>query len=223
MSNFIEINTDAASKQIADRLKPLFDSDKNKAINRAINHTLGKANTHLNKEIRSVYKIALSDLNDDKQKWIEKSSESTLTGTIRASISPLSLSKFNPVWVRDRLVGQRKNSALVSSTKKGSKKVKRGNQGVTIEVVKGKKILFHSAFLLFNKGGTPVMARGKYNGDDFNWGQKRKPISKLNTKSVFYAIFNDEIIKSVNEKINRDYPERVIHEINYMLSQQFKQ
>lgn len=215
---FIEIRTQEAAAELETRLKTLYGKDAAKAVNRAINHTLGKANTEANRQIRSVYKIALADLNDKDNKLIKNSSEYSLTGTINASIRPLSLSKFNPVWVRNNARGvtaSKMKSFLVRSTKNKSNKTSRGNQGVTVEVVKGKKETINSAFLIFKGSGSPVMARGQYSGSSgFLFGRPRLPINKLNTKSIYYSLINEDVQKGLAEKVNVDYPERLLHELN---------
>jgi len=212
MSAFIEINTQQAAKDLEARLKSLYNGDQKKAINRAINTSLERGNAEANRQIRSVYKIALQDLNDKDNKLIQKSSESTLTGTINASIRPLSLSKFDPEWTRDRVSGGR---SFLTKTKKGrTQKVKRGDTGVKVEIIKGKKEVINSAFMLFKAGGSPVFARGSYGSDGFDFRKDRKPINKLNTKSVFYTIFNEDIEKGINQRITEVYPQRLLHELN---------
>lgn len=218
---FIEIRTDLAAKELEKRLKALYSPEAHKAINRAINRSLGKANTELNREIRSAYNIALKDLNDKDNKLIKQSTESSLTGTINASQMPLSLSKFNPSFVSDRIIGG-KYSSLVKTQKGRSTKVRRGNLGVTVEIIKGQKVQLPSAFMLFQGGaaGSPVFARGTYNTDGFKWGKPRLPISKLNTKSVFYAIFSADIEEHINNIVAWYYPERLVHELNQGLKYQ---
>ncbi len=220
-SAFIEIRTQQAAEALEAKLKALYHKDAATAINRAINRTLSIANTKVNKEIRSAYNIALADLNDNEQKLIKKSSEAYLTGTINANIMPLSLSKFNPTWTRDRVFG---NRSFLTKTQKGrTKKVKRGDLGVAVEILKGHKEQLPSAFQLFKAGGAPVFARGVYNGSDgFKWGQARKPISKLNTKSIYFAIFSADIEKRVHDLIVQYYPERLAHEIEEGLKHSYK-
>jgi hypothetical protein len=135
-SQFIEINTNEAAKSLEEKLKPLHGKEAAKAINRAINHTLQKANSEANRQVRSVYKIAIADLNDKENKLIVKSTEYSLTGTINASIRPLSLSKFNPVWVRDNARGataNRMSSFLIRTKQQGSKLKATSSQKVSRE------------------------------------------------------------------------------------------
>jgi hypothetical protein len=210
-SVFVEINTTQAAADLEARLQALYPPEAKKAINRAINHTLAIANTAASKAIRSVYNISASDLNDKSVKMVSRSSEGTLTGSINASVAPLSLSKFSPTWTRDRVAG---NRSFLTSTKKGStKKVKRGNTGVKVQIIKGRTVSLPSAFLLFNSGGSPVMARGQYGSDGFDWGQSRKPIGKLNTKSVYYALFNVDIQNELKGIIEERYPKRLLYEL----------
>jgi hypothetical protein len=211
MSAFVEIRTQQAAQDIAARLKGLYHKDAAKAINRAINKTLGVANTATNKAIRSTYNIALSTLNDKDNKVISKSTETSLTGQIFANVKPLSLSVFNPTWTRDRIASGR---SVLTNTKKGAtRQVKRGSTGVKFQVLKGKTEQFKSAFMIFNKGGSPIMARGVYGNDSFNWGKSRLPISKLNTTSVFTTIFQKGIEKEIETIIADRYPQYLLHEL----------
>jgi hypothetical protein len=220
--SFIEINTEQAGKDIAHKLKPLYGRDAAVIINRAINHTLQKANSEANRQIRSVYNIPLKYLNDKEGKLIKKSNPESLTGTIEASTKPLSLSIFNPVWVRDNARGataSKMKSFLVKTNKNKSTKVSRGKVGVTVEIIKGKKETINSAFMLFKTGGTPVMARGRYSGSDgFLFGRSRLPIGKLNTKSIFYSLINEDVQKNLSNYISKEYPDRIEKELNYFLN-----
>lgn len=213
-SPFIEIRTDLAAKELEKKLQALYPPMAHKAINRAINKALGKANTEVNREIRTVYNIALRDLNDKNNKVLRNSTENSLTGTINASMVPLSLSKFNPSFVSDRVIGG-KYSSLVKTQKGKSTQVKRGKLGVTVEIIKGQKEHLPSAFQLFRGGasGAPIMARGTYGSNGFEWAKPRLPISKLNSKSVFYSIFSGDVERNVNNIVAWYYPERLLHEI----------
>lgn len=217
-SPFIEIRTDLAAKELESKLQALYPPLAKKAINRAINRSLAKANTEVNREIRSVYNIALRDLNDKDNKVLKNSTEDTLTGVIKANILPLSLSKFNPSFVSDRIIGGR-YSSLVKTQKGKSRTVKRGNLGVTVEIIKGQKQHLASAFQLFQGGasGAPIMARGTYGTGGFEWGKPRLPISKINSKSVYYSIFSGDIEQHINNIVAWYYPERLLHELTEVL------
>lgn len=179
---------------------------------RAINHTSGKVNTQLNRNIRKVYRISLSDLNDTNQKLTVKSNSSTLSAFIFANKVPLSLSKFNPVQfnagVKTSFKGSKKTGGFVSQ------KTKSKNSGVQIEVVKGKKEIIPSAFLLFAKSGkAAVFARGEYGGDSFEFGKARLPITHLNTKSVYFAIGDRTVMSDIPDLIHNSMYQRMLHEI----------
>lgn len=218
---FIEVRTQQAAAELEAKLKSLYKGDAARAINRAINKTLSVANTESNKQIRSVYNIALSTLNDVENKRVKNSNETMLTGTIQANQQPLSLSAFNPAWTRDRVSG---GTSFLTKTQRGrTRKMKRGDTGVSVEIVKGNTVRLPSAFQIFNSGGAPVFARGLYGGTDgFLWGKKRLPIQKLNTKSVFFAIFSADIENKINDKLVEYYPDRLLHEINEGLKHSYK-
>lgn len=207
---FIEIQTSQAAADLENKLKALYPPDAHRSISRAINHSIAKANTQANREVRSIFNIALKDMNDKNNKIVKNSSPDTLTGTINASQNPLSLSKFNPIWVRSNrhVLKRGKGFKMTGKAKKNS------NEGVSVEIIKGKRVNIPSAFILFNKGGSPVMARGVYEGTSgFNFGKARLPINKLNTKSVFFALANDKVEKKMKDSINVFYPERLLHEL----------
>lgn len=206
----ITVETKRATQDIKAGFRSLSGDNVKTATSRAINHTLAKARTAVSKEIRSVYKIAAGDVKDATS--LKRSTTSTLTGQILASASPISLSKFNPIQnrgnVQVRRVGGKKGGFASSKLKRA------GSSGVTIEVIKGKKETLPSAFLKFaGSGKATVMARGEYDGKNFDWGRSRLPISKLNTKSVYWASQDKNIMASLVVYVQDKYAKRLVHEL----------
>lgn len=181
-------------------------------ISRSINHTSGKVNTQLNRNIRQTYNISISDLNDSKQRFTVKSNSNSLAAFLYANQMPLSLSKFNPVWIRDNV-----KTSFVGSKKKGgfaSSKTKSNKSGVTVEILKGKKETISSAFMLFSGSGKgAVFARGVYASEGFKFGKQRLPITHLNTKSIYYAMLDKTVTANIPDLIGTSMYERMMHEI----------
>lgn len=206
----ILVETKKATNELKAAFRSLSSDNVAVATSRAINHTLAKARTAVSKEIRSVYRIAAGDVKDATR--LKNATTVTLTGQILASASPLSLSKFNPVQnkglIQTRNVGGKKGGFASTKLKRAAA------SGVTIEVIKGQKETLPSAFLKFSGSGKgTVMARGEYSGKNFDWGKARLPISKLNTKSIYWASQNDKVQEPVSVQVSSDYQARLIHEL----------
>lgn len=208
-----EIVTKGAIEKLKSETKKISGPNLAKATSRALNHTLGKANTQMNRSIRNIYNISLSDLNDNRQKFMRRSSQNSLTAFIFANEYPLSLSKFNPVFFRDgvqtKFQGSKRSGGFASQKKKG------GKSGVTVEIIKGKKETIHAAFLLFSGGAkAAVFARGQYGSSGFSFGKERLPIAKLNTKSVFNAAIDRTVKKEIKNVVDIAFTPRLAHEIS---------
>lgn len=212
----IKVDVKKASLELEKAMLFLSSKDIKKATSRAINHTLSKTRTAVSKEIRSVYNMAASDVRDDTV--IQKSTASNNVGMIKANSRPLSLSKFNPIstafgkgkiLVDTRRVGGRKGSfGSAAVTKLGWK------TGVSIEVAKGNREVIPSAFLLHQaSGNASVMARGNYGGSKFDFEASRLPISKLSSKSIYWASQNSSVIDRISVTTMADYSGRLLHEL----------
>lgn len=210
----ISVNTQGATQQLRRLARGLSEPKVKNAASRAINHTIAKARTAVSRDIRSVYKISAGDVRQATQ--VVRSSATTLTGYIYASSTPLPLSKFNPtqvslsgsVLVQTRRVGGRDGGIASARARRGA------STGVTVEIMKGKKENLPSAFLkIAGSGKGTVMARGEYGSGGFDWGKKRLPISKLNTKSVYWASQNKTVEDAVSRETVVNYDNRLIYEL----------
>lgn len=213
----INVNTSQARNDLTRQIvSVLSQKEVAQAASRAINHTLSKTRTAVSKEIRSVYRMAASDVRDDTT--IKRATLATLTGTVNANSSPMSLSKFNPVST-----GFSKGNILTQTRRIGGKKggfgmsqvTKLGwKTGVTIEVAKGHTENIPSAFLLHQQSGNAsVMARGNYSGSKFDFAKERLPMSKLSSKSIYWASQNAGVVDRVSATTMVDYSARLLHEL----------
>lgn len=207
----LTIETKDATQQLQAAFRSLNPANVKIATSRAINHTIAKTRTAVSKEIRSIYRMAASDVRDATE--VRKANTSTLTAYLMASASPLSLSKFNPVQNRGNIQTRRiggKRGGFASTRLRRA-----GVSGVTIEVVKGQKTTIASAFVrIFGSGKATVMARGAYSGGKFEFSKARTPIAALNTKSIYFAAIADDVQKRVEPTTSADYSARLIHELS---------
>jgi hypothetical protein len=206
----IEFITKGATDKLKKELGKYNKNTVSSALSKAINHTLGVANTEQNRKIMSVYNIPLSVLN--KNKFQIKSSSSTLTAFIYASKTPLPLSLFNPIetsnGVQTRRVGGAKGAFA-------SKKVKSKETGVKVTVVKGRtKTIFDAFISVSSKKGTgSVIGSGRYNGNKFNFDKRGIQESRMNSTSVYIPSIDKEVKRAVTSKISNVLPDRIVHEI----------
>jgi hypothetical protein len=180
------------------------------AVSKAINHTLGVANTEMNRGIRSNYNIPLTELN--KGKRLIKSSSNNLTAFIYASTTPLPLALFNPVQVSEGV------KTFRSGGQKGafvSQKTKSKQTGVKVTVVKGRTKTIFDAFISISsiKGKGSVIGLGRYNGSSFAFDPRGIRESRLNSTSVYIPSVDRDVKKKLNDKIASVLPSRIIHEI----------
>ena len=193
------------------------------AINRSINYATARAKTRIKRMVVSEYNLKANQVGNDAIKRVP-STTAALTGYIYGASRPESLGHFNPVWYRD-VLGNKRGGGHIKTSKRGAgyaeKKsdVNTSRSGVYFSVVKGKKEHLPGAFMLFS-GTTPiVMARGKYDesGSDnsfkssgFKFAKPRKPINKLNTKSVYWGVLHPKTMEKWEPDTEVDY----LYELN---------
>lgn len=191
----IEINT----KRATDRIKKEFDSltgdELNKGVGRAINHTIRKARTQSSRAIRQVYAVKHKYIK--KALSIRKASRFKQTGKLIASGQPIPLIAFS---------------------------ARQTQKGVSVAIKKGQRKTIRSSFkATMPSGHTGVFARGKYRGGEFQFRKKRivktgpdLPITELKTLSIPKQFQQKRVAISVRDKVNEDYPDRLIHELRYL-------
>lgn len=212
------IDTQAAIRDLQAQFQGLRPAEAAKAISRALNRAIVTARSESRKEVRKIYNIPTANLN--KQMTMQRSTERTLTASLKASSAYTPLTAFNPRVVSSQGVVTKRTKGAYSSRK--LKRVRKGTTGVTIEIKKGQRQRLPSAFLANVGGRSVIMARGEYNSSrSFTWRNKRisptgndLPIEGLKTVSVFKAVINGDALKGVNEAAQRTFHTRIIHELN---------
>lgn len=208
----IEFITKGATDSLKRELSGLSKQKIAGALSKAINHTLGVANTEMNRRVRAVYNLPLAELN--KGKTLIKSSSSNLTALIYASKRPLPLSIFNPVElsgeVKTKRVGGQKGAFV-------SRKFKSVKTGVSVTVVKGKTKTIKDAFISISskKGIGSVIGLGRYNhGSKFRYDSRGLSETRLNSTSIYIPTVDRQVKPGVISKIASVLPARIIHEVS---------
>lgn len=178
------------------------------AINRAINYATKRAKTRIKRMVTTEYNLKSSMVGNDAIKRVP-SSTARLTGYVYAASRPESLGHFGPTEYKPTSSGtvKTKKGAHYSSTKL---KGKSSRSGIYFSVVKGKTERLPGAWLWFSGSMPIVMGRGKYDQNTgktkaFLWGKPRYPISKINTKSVYWGVLHPKTINLWSPETQTDY------------------
>lgn len=179
---------------ILKQFNQLNEVERAKALSRALNRTIGKANTLENRGLRKTYNIKRADL---AKKLTPKSASTTrLTAVLNADTKTLSIARF--VQNMDDLQGRDRDSL------------------VEVEIFKGKPTFApKGSFLVPNKNF--IAGRGKYQGGKFVFDKARKPINPIRTVSVAGAGINEAIQRTLPEPLEQTLNERITHEIAFIL------
>lgn len=218
MKPIVRIDVKKATQEITKAFKDISPANTKKAIGRAINHTLEKVKTQSNKSIRDSYKMPADEVR--KRIFVMKSSSTSMTGKILASVVPMPLSIFNPVQVTGNITTKRVGSFRNASGKKvstyASSKSKTGVVGVTVQILVGQKKTINSAFIGVSRSGIgSVKAPGKYGPTGFEFqteGQKKQ--TSLNSKSVYWAFKSESVSNQLDNFIQNAYKERLRQELS---------
>lgn len=182
----------------------LTPSEINRAIRRAINLAVRKTRVQMKRDIRSVYKIKASIINTKVLKE-RRATGQRLEGAVMADKSTLPLSIFEPRVVSGSVTTRVRNGQTRSKTRQRKAK----KQGVFVEIIKGQKKHFPTAFLLDKNFGVSIMARGVYKKAGFKFGKARMPITTMKSKSVFFATQNKEVVKKYYPEASKIYLEEL--------------
>lgn len=162
-----------------------------RAVARAINHTAAKVNTQAKREIRDAYKIKTTDV--AKAFTLAKGNSIRLSAVITARGKPIPLLPF------------------------GARQTKKG---VTVNIAGTRQLVKHAFIVTLKSGHKAVMARGKYTGNHWLGRRERDTndgndlaINELMSKSVPTALMNINVLASLEEKLETDFPNRLEHEI----------
>lgn len=220
----------AAINKISETYSNVSGDVLRQATSRVLNRSASSGRTEANSQIRKVYNIGASRLNQSLK--VRYSQPRTLDARIVASGSPISLSAFGASQelfatlnsegkseVRTGYTSFGKRGNVVSRI--GRKANSRAVKGVTAKIKKsGGNINLPTAFIQVANGGISVFARGvnKGGGEGFEFGKKRMPIGKITSLSIPMMFVNDEVIDTVNSRVLEVLDNRITHELNYLLS-----
>lgn len=184
----IQIKIDQNNNGLKVLINQLSSEQLNKASVRAINVAIRKAKTRYKKEVSRVYNIPFRNLEDTKERGMGGS----LISSNNARYSNL----------RAEVIGIGRPISFTRFAKKFSKK------GVEIEIKRGRKFLFPSAFKIkSNKHPTLanlVWSRGKYQNGNFAFGKERMPIDVHRTASPYRMMKNSEKNAQIQQTATSD-------------------
>lgn len=214
----IEIETKEATERLKATAEDLSQREIAKAITRALNYAVARVNTQAGREIRKLYNIKTYDL--AKQTKTISASPRTLTAAIAGQMQTMSLNAFGATSIQMGAGGVKQKIERTSG-KYGAfygKKIKRGNTGVSVEILKGQRVAIPSAFMGFwskqgSVSGGAIFARGKYGDNGFTFQKGRGEITKLKTKSVYWMLLNPNTQKPLADKGMDTYEQRLVHEL----------
>lgn len=214
----ITVDIKQARQDILRGFSGLKPDEVKRCTHRAIARALNSTKAEASKVIREVYRIDKKSADSSmykKHHW-----DSSLTGYLMASSFPLSMEVFNPVEIKENVMTKKVGSFRTKSgtVKKtyGPSKTRLKTTGVTIEILRGKKKTIKSAFLaLKSKGGANVKAFGAYAGGKFQFNpQPTGQSQKLRSKSVLWAIMNDNANERITKKASEVFSDRLFHELS---------
>lgn len=219
----VRVFVDQPIKQIKSNFKNLDTENVAKACYNAINRTLTKGRTTARQSVKDVYNISQKNLDGIVK---ENATKNLLIGYIKASTKPIPMDAFGPKFqtVYGSISISRRG---VQKTKDFKKKKATAIQGVSIEVIKGKREIVPYAFMIRN-AKPRVFARGMYKtGGSWGFIQRHKrenatgndtPIKPLVSVTVHGAVINNQVENRLANDISAYFPARFEHEINFQLS-----
>lgn len=216
--------------EATERLKKSFanlDKDHTQqAIVNAINRSLTKGRTIARTAVKSKYNIPQKNLEGINKINARKS---LLIGYITASAKPIPMDAFSPKFetVSHSLTITKRGISKATDFKKNKKNAA---QGVSIEVIKGKREVVPFAFMI-RTAKPRVFARGEYKGGGAGGGygfiQRHKrvnstgndtPIKPLISVTVHGAVINDLVEGRISTELLPFYEQRLRTEFAYQIS-----
>lgn len=193
-----------------------------KACSRALSETILQGRTKARSAVKAIYNIPQKNLSGIN---VEKSTSKSLVALLYASTTPIPMDAFNPIY--------HTAVSTISVTRKGAQKIKSKTknqtvgQGVSIEVIKGKRETISYAFMI--AGAKPrVFARGAYkSGTSYGFVQRHQrvsstgsdiPIKPLLSITVHAAVINKKSLLDIQTKVNDVFPRILERNISFMLN-----
>jgi len=216
----IYVDTRPAIRSLRKLGEDLSDKNMTRAISRAMNETVLQARTQARAAVKSIYNIPQKNL---KGVDVIRSKPQTLVAKLFASATPIPMDAFSPIF--------HTATQSISVSRKGVQKLK-GNkkqtvgQGVSIEVIKGKRETIPYAFMI--AGAKPrVFARGQYNsGAKYGFVRRHKrlsaagndlPIKPLLSVTVHAAVINKKALQTIKANVDAVFPRALERNISFLL------
>lgn len=212
-------------EQIKRLSKSLSKAEIAKAANSAINKSIVHGRSVLNKKIRQKYNLTSRDVMAGTK--IFRSNTNTLTAKVEADRTAISLTHFKPIF------NQANYSISIKRTKKKVDKVfgrtrKNLSKGLTIEVIKGRRLSIPYAFIFKNDAIKPIFARGNYGytsgGYSFIKRHKRvnktgsdTPVSKLFSTSIAGSSLNTQVRQGTDTDLSAYFVKSMLSYVRYRL------
>lgn len=167
-----------------------------KALRMGINDAARYGRTHAGREIRKVWNIK-ADRVRKEIKTIKLARTGDLDARIQAKGRPISLIHF----------GAKGRSGAITTTAKKSTKGKRTlrNQGVTVQVEKGKQTRMPNAFIATMKNGNMGVFQ--------RLGKTRLPIASRATVTIATMLGQDRVYNPVRRIIEERLTSRTLHHL----------
>ena len=216
----IQVSIEDSSQGFRHLVSQLSAKNMNIANVRAINKGIAKGNTEYKRGISRFYNIKQSDFKDKIVQ--KKATYSKIEGTISGTHAPISLSRFNPTFVKGGQVHSIKKGkdGLERKSKKAGKKAVEGG-GVSFEISKGNKQTLSFAFMTNSEKNAGVekqiFARGKYSLNKLVRQKERYPLVAIKTLSPFGAMTKTEVSKEVQKGASETMIKEFQRQVQLML------
>lgn len=195
----IEVNVDQAVAELRHANRDLYQGIYEDAVRRALNESITRGRRNLGAIIiRHYNSAAFTPTAVRSGLIIERARRGKLTARIWVSGKPLPITYFSP---------------------------RQTPQGITVEIIKGRRKLLRSAFRVKfgGKGTRWVVGRGQYGSGRFSWRKERLkpypapdlPVGKLMTTSL-PGTLTSEITQPLDElsaDLQQYYPTRLAHNV----------
>lgn len=177
-------------------LRGLDPKTAEKALRMGINDAARYGRTHAGREIRKVWNIK-ADRVRKEIKAIKLARPGDMEARIQAKGRPISLIHF----------GAKGRRGAITTTATRSTRGKRAarNQGVTVQIEKGKRTTLRSAFIATTKNG--------YIGVFERLGQRRLPVANKASVTTATMLGQDRVYNPVRKLIDDRLTDRTLHHL----------
>src|SRR3990172_7197241 len=203
-------------KGLKEAKKGLDVKQYQKAITFSLNRAVKSGKTEASEQIRKGEKpFTLSKSDVDRKMDLKLASQNNNTAALKVTSAPWLLSYFKP----RQIIGGIK-SAIKRTKKKGFELIKgtgrKNSGGVSIEIVKGRRVTLKHAFIATGKGGTPLVFWRK-KGDKSSTTNKDK-LAALKVYSLPSMFKKPAVLGKVIDKIKTQWEKEITSAINRIIS-----